>query len=311
LLGEDARTTIRRDREESATTVDVPQIQLLLGDAYRCERELAEREAAILSADPDCERRALFGDEIDPASFEIELRSASLFALGRHFVVRQVDRSKAAKGLAKALEGESAPGTYVTLLAPELRGTNPVLKLCKSRDAVVSAPTPKGRGVQAAAREILSERGLDASSGAVGRLVFRSGGDLLGVSQEADKLRTFALHGEVTEETIDEVVFPGAEGTVFPFFDRLGERDLAGALATLRELRDDPGRTLGGAIRHLARLAMIRAVLDQKGPRRRLTMDELTRALEEGLRLDGSIKRGNTSPEDALLELVFAVARSA
>ena len=303
-----------------------PQITLLLGDEFRCERALAQRVTALEAIDPNCERRVLFGDELEPASFEMELRSTSLFALVRHFIVRDVERLKAAKELSPTLATGFPIETFVTLVARELKTTSPILKACKAIDAVVALPTPKGRAVPAAVREILASMEIDASPDAIRRLVFRNGGTLLGIAQEAKKLRSFAPGSTVTEEIVDQIVFPSAEQTVYPFFDRLGERDLAGALATLNDVRDDAGRILGGAIRHLARLAMVRAVQEQKGKRMRLsealglpdwlckrlagqakhhTLDDLARSLQAGVRLDLRMKRGELSAGDALLQLTF------
>ncbi len=308
-----------------------PQIVLYVGDAYMCGRSLGEREVALHESDPEIERHVAFGDEVDPASLHTELRSTSLFSLGRHFIIRRPERCKASKALARAVEGEIPIETFVTFVSAELKGTNPILKLCKAKNAVVSLPAPRGRGVPAAARKILADRGVDASTAAIQRLVFRTGGDLLGIAQEASKLRTLCAGEPLTEEIVDRVVFPSAERTVFPFLDRLGERRMSAALAALRELRDDPGRTLGGAVRHLARLTMIRVALDRTGTRKRKlseavglpdwlcrrlvdqakrhTLDELARALRTGISLDVEIKRGEISSEDALLKLVFATTR--
>jgi DNA polymerase III delta subunit len=312
--------------------VSEPQIALLVGDAFRCERALAEREAALREADPAYERHVLFGDELDPAAFEIELRSASLFSLGRHFAVRQIDRTKAAKATADALDGEIPQGTFVTLIASELPGTNPILKVCKARHVVVPLPAPRGRAVATAARDVLASIGIEASPGAIRLLVLRTGGSLLGIAQEARKIRALAPGTPITEEVVDRVAFPSAERTVYPFFDRLGERTLPGALAALADLREESGRLLSGAIRHLARLAMIRAVQEGKGPRQRLsdavglpdwlckrladqakhhTLDSLSLALRAGVSLDLRMKRGELSPDDALLQLVFAATAPA
>jgi DNA polymerase III delta subunit len=312
--------------------VSEPQVTLLVGDAFRCERALAERETALRESDPACERRVIFGDELDPASFEIELRSTSLFSLGRHFVVRQVDRTKAARATADALDGEFPRETFVTLIASELAGTNPIFKTCKTRGAVASLPAPRGRGVATAAREVLASIGIDASPGAIRRLVYRTGGNLLGISEEAKKIRALAPEAPLTEEVVERVVFPSAERKAYPFFDRLGERTLPGALADLADLREDSGQLLSGAVRHLARLAMIRAIQEGKGPRQRLadaiglpdwlcrrladqarhhTLDSLSLALTAGVSLDLRMKRGEISPDDALLRLVFAVTTPA
>lgn len=308
-----------------------PQITLLVGDSFRCERALFEREAALRAVDPECERHVLFGDEIDPMSFEMELRSASLFALGRHFVVRQAERIKAAKALTPAIDGDIPVETFVTLIATELKGTNPILKICKAKNVVVSLPAPRGQAVAKTVREILATEEIAASPEAVRRLIFRNGGSLLGIAQEARKLRSFAQGAPLTDEAVDGIVFPSAERTAYPFFDRLGERNLAGALEALADVRDDPGRMLGGAIRHLARLAMVRAVLDQPRPRRKIsdavglpdwlcrrladqakhfTLDGLSNALGAGVRLDVQVKSGEVSSGDALLQLVFAATHS-
>ena len=303
------------------------QITLLVGDSFRCEHALFEREAALRAIDPECERHVLFGDEIDPMSLEMELRSSSLFALGRHFVVRQAERIKAPKALIPAIDGDIPVETFVTLIATELKGTNPILKACKAKNAVVSLPAPRGQAVAKTVREILATEEIEASPEAVRRLIFRNGGSLLGIAQEARKLRSFAQGAPLTDEAVDGIVFPSAERTAYPFFDRLGERNLAGALEALADVRDDPGRMLGGAIRHLARLAMVRAVLDQPRSRRKLadavglpdwlcrrladqakhfTLDGLSNALGAGIRLDVQVKSGEVSSNDALLQLVFA-----
>jgi len=306
-------------------------IALFVGDSYRCQRALEAREAALLEGDPALERHVRFGDELDPAGFGIELQSASLFALGRHFILRQVDRCKAGKALAATLEQEIPEGTFVSLVASSLRATNAVFKACKKTDALASLPTPKGRGIQSSVREILAERGIDAKPAAISRLILRNGGDLLGVAQEADKLRTQGITA-LTPDIVDQMVFPSAERTAYPFYDLLGERKLGAAVGSLAELRDDAGRLLNGAIRHLARLTMIRVVLDQKGPRRRIseavglpdwlcnrlsqqakhfTRSDLERILDVGVRLDVAIKRGEIAPGDALLKLIVAAAARA
>jgi DNA polymerase III delta subunit len=330
LIDDGRLTTISEGIHRGEMVMSEPQITLFVGDAFRCERALSRREAALRVNDPKCERRVLFGDELDPKSFEMELRSTSLFALGRHFVVRQVERIKAAKALIPAIAGDIPVETFVTLIAAELKRTSPILKTCKEKSAVVSLPAPRGQGVAKAVREILATEEIETSPAAVRRLIFRNGGSLLGIAQEAKKFRSFAPGMPLTDEAVDEVVFPSAERTVYPFFDRLGERNLAGALEALAEVRDDPGRMLGGAIRHLARLTMVRAVLDQPGPRKKLsdaiglpdwlcrrladqakrsTLEELSDALGTGVRLDVQVKSGSVFSEDALLQLVFAATR--
>jgi DNA polymerase-3 subunit delta len=309
--------------------MDALPIVFFLGDPYRCERALAERQQALHAADPTVERQARFADEVDVASFDMELQSAPLFALGRHFVVRAVDKTRKPKPWAELAAKDLPAGTYVSFLAtPDVKSSHPVVKACAARGAVVSLPSPAARGIAQTARGVLAECGLRASSAALESLVARTGGDLLALASEARKLRAYAGAREVDEDDIASLVFPGGEPTAYPFFDRLGERDLPGALRALDELRDDPGRILGGAIRHMTRITTLCVLLRQRvspsqmadlvslpdwllrrllGQARRFRLEEATAALDLGISLDTEVKSGGRSAIDALLEFVFSV----
>lgn len=312
-----------------------PILRLFTGDPYRCEQALAQRETAIRGLDSGCERRLIHGDEADVGTLEIELRSTSLFALAQHFVVRRVERMRAPHRLSKVLLGDLPEGTFVTLLASELKASHPVLKAGKARAAHVSLPAPRGRAVTNQARAVFTDCGLEPSADALKEVVFRCGGDLLSIAQEARKLRSYTRKPHVEEETVARLVFPSGEPSVFPFYDRVGEGDLRGALSALGDLREDPGRILGGTVRHLARLTMIRLLQNRNvgkertanlvglpdwllyrlaGQARRHPFVELRRALDLGVRLDVHVKQGRLHAYDALLKIVFAVtcpARSA
>ena len=312
----------------------MPALVLYHGDPYRCLQALRERETALLASDPACERHALFAPEADAGALENELQSASLFALGRHFVIRQVDklRAPAAKRWAAMLGQPLSPGTHVTLLAANLRATHPVLKHCKKLGVAEALPAPKRQGITAAARQLLNEAGLEIRPKALEELVNRSGGDLLAIAQEARKLRSYVPDGALSKALIENLAFPAAEQTVFPFYDRVGEKDLPGALHTLEDVRDDAGRIVGGIVRHLSRLTMIRLLLSQRmandqiaawtgcqewlvrklaAQARRFSLKELAAALDLGVRLDVKIKSGGIASSDALLELLLAVTRPA
>ena len=306
-----------------------PILKLFTGDPYRCERALAAREAALRAVDPDLERHVHFADELQVGTLELDLTSLSLFSLARHFVVRRVEKVRAPNGLVRILETEFAEGTYLTLIATDLRATGPIAKAAKARDALVSLPSPRGKAIRSSAAEILSERGISLTEPAFREFLHRCGNDLLTIAQEAEKLGSLASDGPIDEETVERTVFPSAERTVYPFYDRLGEADLNGALAELRELREDPGRILGGVLRHLTRLAMIRLLLDRKSDRsemaasvgvqewllrrligqaQRRSLADLASTLRLGVDLDREIKSGLVRPADALMELVLAAA---
>ena len=95
-------------------------------------------------------------------------------------------------------------------------------------------------------------------------LVLRSGASLLAIAQEADKLGALGNGVDLGEDLVRCLVFANTEQTVYPLYDKVGEGDLRGALCELETLRDNPGRVLGGAIRHLSRLVMVRLLLDQR-----------------------------------------------
>jgi len=303
-----------------------PQIILFIGDPYRCERALAKREKAIFAEDEGRGRYTLHADELDPSGFGIDLRSTPLFSGRRHFVVRHAERAEA--DLAAVITEEIPDDTFVSLIATELNQKSSLLKACKERGAVVTLPSPRGRATAQAALNILSELGLNAEKDALSELLNLTGGGLLDIAHEAEKLRSLVRTGTLTREVVERLVFPNAEHTVYPFYDRLGERDFPAALAGLRELDEDPTWILSGAIRHLTRLAMIRLLLDRKTPAKRIgefvgipvwlaskligqakchTIDQVASSLKLAIGLDLQVKSGELSAADALLKLVFAV----
>jgi len=281
--------------------------------------------------DSTCERHPRFADEVDVAALDAELQSAPLFALGRHFVIRRLDAIRKPIPWAEALEKPLPPATFVTLVGSELKVGNPLVKLCRSRGAATTFPSPSSREAIQAAREIASERGLRLRPEAAEILARRTGGDLLSMAEEAAKLSAFAGGDDVDEETAERLVFAAAEPTAYPFYDRLGERDLSGSLEALAEVREDPGRLLGGAIRHLARLATLRLLVERRVPQAELAqraalppwllrrllpqaksfrLEEAAAALDLGVRLDTQVKSGGIHASDALLQLAFGVTRS-
>jgi DNA polymerase III delta subunit len=303
--------------------------RLITGDPYLCERALASREAVLLARDPGIERYVSFADEIDAASLDIELRSCSLFALGRHFVIRRVEKSRSAKGLAGVLSKSLPEGTYLTLLAGPLPATNAVLKAARAADAATVFASPKGTALQRMARTILDASGLVFPPALARTLLAACGDDLLSLEQEVDKLRALAGGEGLPETLANGLCFNHTESTVYPFYDRLGEGQLPAALSELDTLREDPSRVVGGIIRHLARLAMIRLLMDRRRPAaeiaaktgmqdwlcRRLmqqakcrSLDDTARALRLGVKLDQRIKQGRIAPDDALIQLLLTTA---
>lgn len=314
-----------------------PQFRMMTGDPYLCDRALASREEALRTMDPGMERHGVFADDVDTASLDIELRSCSLFALGRHFIVRKIEKCRKAKALAAVLDKPLPEGTYLTLVAGPLKATNLVLKMAKAKvksgaidkDAVLVMPTPKGSALQRIAQEVIAASGLTLPNTVARALMTECGDDLLSLHNELGKLRALAGSDPVPEAASLELCFNHTEATVYPFYDRLGEGKLAAALSELDGLREDSVRIVGGIIRHLTRLVMVRLLLDERRPQseiaslmgmpdwlcrrligqaKRRAFAPLAAALQLGVKLDQRIKQGRIAPDDALMQLILAAA---
>ena len=299
---------------------------LFVGDPYRIECALAARHETILAAHPETERIPLFGDELDVSSFRIDLHSDSLFSTGRHFIVRHAEEIKAAKVFNTALDMPFPPNTYLTLLATKLPPSNPIAKQVSARGQVKQLPQLKRPHVNRVANELFTNAALQLTPDALALLMLRSGGDLLPLVQEAQKLRAYAPDGPIDEATIDSLAFTTGEGSIYPFLDRLGEGDLHAALHALSALHENPGKILSAALRHWARLLMVRVLIGAGTPfadiatalgtpswlvkkyirqAKARAVPSMFEILKEGVALDSAIKMGKIRAEDALLKWIL------
>jgi DNA polymerase III delta subunit len=306
--------------------MSIPRVAFVFGDPFRCEQALSTRHAAILEADPQTERRAVFGDETDLSALATELSSAPLFAEGRHFVVRHAETIKP-KPFARLAGQPLSEATYVTFVATGLKGTNPLVKAARKAATVQSAPRPSGARLTRAAAELLSSAGLRLAPRTVNALVERCGGDLLALAGEARKLKTYGAEGKTDSETLEALVFSAGEASIYPLLDRIGERNLSAALTCLAGLHEDAGRLLSATVRHLSRLLMVHALLDAKtegagigtllgspswlvarlaGQAKRHTYRDLVASVDRAIELDLGVKCGQVRAEDALLLLILA-----
>jgi len=309
-----------------------PQWRLLIGDPFLCERALEKREIALQETDPETERHVLFADEVNLPALRSELQSVSLFAMSRHFVIRRGEKARKPKEFAAVLEMQLPTGTYLTMVASTMKSTSPIAKLAKASGATVSLPAPKRNAVAGLAREILMHEGVTPSQPLLRAFMERCGAELTAMEQEAKKLATVAIDGQVDVRLADAMLFNHTETTIYPFYDRVGEGNLAAALKELTAVREDAGRIVGGIIRHLTRLTMIRLLIDQRVPNqeiagkmgmqawlckrltaqaRRRPLHLLTEALHTGVCMDTKIKQGRIAPLDALMQLILVATAPA
>ena len=303
-----------------------PDRVLLLGDPWRCEQALADRSAALSAEVEDVERHPVFADEADLDSLRIEVRSESLFAHARHFVIRHAETARDAKRMASLFQETLAPATFLTVVAQDLKESSPLLRVAREGEAIRPLHRLKGQGLERAASGLLAKEGVTVPPAAVRRLLLECGDDLLSLSQEAEKLRAFATGGPVDEETAARVSFAAAEASAYAFLDAIGEGSRRRAVERLSGLREEPTRTLGACVRHLARVLSARLLLDEErrpeeiapllgAPAwltRRLVdqarpweTERLIALLDQAIDQDVQVKSGHVRPSDALLELAL------
>ncbi len=304
-----------------------PQRALLHGDPYRVEDALASRHDSILTEFADTERIVLFGDELDLPSLRITLLSRSLFVQGRHFIIRHAEAVRAPRQFAVLVDQELPEATFLTVLADELKPSNPVFKALKECGSVQALPRVKGKALERAATAILAECNVKLGPAALKCLVNRSGGELLDIFQEARKLHAFSPEGTSDEDVPVQLFFAAGEPSIYPLLDRVGERNLQATLALLSSLHGDPGRIFSMLLRHLTRILMVRVLVDGGGMTAKAgtllgspgwlinrllnqakhgSRKELSAAVDLGVTLDLAIKSGEIRSIDALLKLIFA-----
>ena len=307
-----------------------PQRALLYGDPYRVEEALASRHAAILTEFLDTEKIPLFGDELDLPSLRMTLLSRSLFVQGRHFINRHAEKTPAPKQFAVLVTQELPEATFLTLLADELKPSNPVYKAMKECGSLQALPRMKGKVLERAVTVILAECNVKLGPAALKCLINQSGGELLTIFQEARKLHAFSPEGKPDEDVLAQLFFAAGEPSIYPLLDRVGERNLPATLALLSSLHEDPGRIFSILLRHLTRILMVRILVDTGATTvkvgtllgspgwliRRLlnqakhsSQKELSAAVDLGVTLDLAIKSGEIRSIDALLKLIFAATR--
>ncbi|MBN1859808.1 hypothetical protein JW848_11490 [Candidatus Bipolaricaulota bacterium] len=295
------------------------------------DQALHQRERALGSEVSEIERMVRFADELNPAELRSELQSQALFVQARHFIVRHADAVKRPKDLVQALRVQCAPATYITILAGSLPMTSGWIKGLKGIGEIAACPAPSRGEIVSWVRQMFADYGLCGAPALIRLIVETSGGDLLALEQEAMKLHAY-VHGiddstrTFDRSVVESLVFPCGETTIWPVLDLIGERNVVQALAMLQGLREEPVSVMSMIMRHLTRLSMIRALLDDgmnagdvgkllgipgwlikklSAQASRWSGQELIAALGRAIRLDLEVKSGDRRPYDALLKLVI------
>jgi len=283
------------------------------GDPLLVERRLRERLAQL---DADVEPR--FGDELTAESLCSELFTSSLFGGMRALVIRHADPLAKSAKLAAALEAGLPEDVALFLVGKELRGA--VARKAEEREHFTQLKKPQ---VRALARQLLTEAGLKPVPGIVELLTEACGADTVRLANEVEKLSLWRER-PLTPDEAATLLF-ATQPVPFPLLDRLGARDVRGALAELAPRLTGPDTAFSLfflVVSHVRTLLSARAALDAgaqpPGPAwlarkraeqaRSFTLQELIELLAVLQELDLKIKCGEATPHGALTWFTLSLA---
>ncbi len=283
------------------------------GDPLLVELRLRERLAQLEAA---VEPR--FGDEITPEALSSELLTSDLFGGKRALVVRRAEPLAKSAKLAAALEAGLPEDVALFLIGKELRGS--VIRRAEEQEHF---PQPKRPQVRALARRLLTEAGLTPTPPMVEILAEACGTDTLRLAREVDKLSLWRERPLSPEEAA--ALLFAAQPVPYPLLDRIGARDVRGALGELAPRLTGPDAAFSLfflVASHVRTLLAARAALDAgeqpAGPawlaRRRaeqarnFSLQELIELLAVLQELDLKIKNGEATPHGALTWFTLSLA---
>ena len=254
-----------------------------------------------------------------------------LFGGERLVIVEEVERWKAAdvKELAAYLAAP-APATVLALMAEEMKSDSALAKAVAKTGQVLAYDVPK-RKLPEWVAEQFGRYGAKAEPDACRALVDIVGDDLDELSNEVDKLSTWAAGERVTLRDVEEMAAGRAETAIFSLTDAWGRRDVAGVLSSAeaimeRSHRPRSGelmRMIGSMVNHVGRVRRCQRLAEQGvrardaagslkmhpfaaekafGQAANFSADELGYAIVRLSELDAASKGGSRLPADLELE---------
>ena len=249
----------------------------------------------------------------------------------RLVLVEDVDRWKAAdaKAIAAYLENP-APATVLALVADEVKRDAPLVKACAKSGEVLSYDAPRKRDLPKWVGEQFARLGATAEPEACRALVEFCGDDVQALTNEVEKLATWAGADTISAGDVDRLAATRGETSVFALTDAWGRRDVRAALLASEALLETSPRELGRVIgllaHHVGRVRTCQQ-LAAEGMRPRdaagrlkmhpfaaekafaqagnFSADELRSAVVRLSRLDHAVKGGSRLPPE--LELARAL----
>ena len=262
-----------------------------------------------------------------------DLRTASLFAIPRAYVVRdaQLLPKVASRALQREIEDRTADAMIVLLSS----GTKQIMGLAKAVKAAggrVDLKPPRDYETKAWRQLVVDElrrHRRTADGDAVTAVLDAAGFRIDGIAEKVAQVAAATDDGaRVTAAQVEQVVVGHGSRGAFAIADAMVQRDAATALTLLRgafEAGEAPVRILAALIFKMRQLIVVAAGLDGRsvgvnvpGParrdldqaRRRYGPGELTAAMQHLAAADLEIKSGDLDAELAVERAVLGVATS-
>lgn len=158
-----------------------------------------------------------------------------------------------------------APATVLALVAEDVKKTNALWKACAKTGDVLEYSVVK-KNMPSWVADQFRQRGVHAEPEACAALVQIVGDDLHTLSQEVDKLATWAAGEPIGEREVEALAAAAADSPTFTLTDAWAVRDAARALAASETIfeqesksrRDTAARLAGALGSHLGRLRSIK-----------------------------------------------------
>jgi DNA polymerase-3 subunit delta len=251
-------------------------VYLLLGEELYFAAEALEAIARASETGPTkgFNQEKFVAGEADVDTLLAAARTVPMMAPRRLIVVSSLERWDRPAGAAAldqldAYARDPVPSTVLVLLASKLHGSRKLVRQAKKDGFVVSCQTLPRRDLPAWIRRRSSDLGHPLEGDAAEALAELVGPELGPVADALERLSLYVgPKAPITEAALAAVVTRVRQETVWNLVDALGERNLGGALAALRDAYDarDAGLPLLGAIGWRVRqLLKVQGVLRRGG----------------------------------------------
>ncbi len=224
---------------------DIPQFVLLHGEEEYLVRTIIDKlrekfggSFCILWGD-EVELSQLIGELSERDIFSSTARRA-VFVMNFNEFLKKISRSKKSMGLlvrtVEGMKGSSLITHFPHRLKPQDLKKEPFSSLTK-RGAVVSADRLPARKIEEILRKKFEKEAGGIEEEALRLLISLTGGDLMVLKQESEKLITYAGGRRITLEMVSEVSAPWSRSDAFELVDSLFLGNLEGFLRSLKDLK--------------------------------------------------------------------------